>query len=365
MGDKSTSRGLYFRDSRVHSWRWQPILEKWGHLRVFVDPKVLKTATFLIVNGEPDSTVLFVGVSLWNPRVPVGYEHYAVTTKHSVKNKDVFIRFNLKGGGMHDQPTNPHDWIPHPDTDLALLPIKFPIDDFDVGFVWDYEVSKEKDFLITYGTEDKKQSLFRYGMGDEVFTVGLFEGHYGENIAQPGVRFGHIALKPAQGEKIVAEMESGKYVPIDAFLIEVAAMKGQSGSPVFLRPWVEDTREEQRPMTEYNFLIGMIQGFYPAKQDAQIEGKNAEISVNIGLGIVIPSQYIVEMLMEGSLVKQREERLQKIRDEAEKSKIKPSMASISKTSNSNGPPLTSEAFEDALKRASRKISQPESGSDET
>lgn len=295
---------------------------------MFIDPDYLKTATFLVENGDPISTVFFVRMPLFMPRVPVGYDNFAVTTFHSVKNRQVSIRFNLKQGGSFDKPIDSNDWIPHPDTDLCIHPIKFPLDDYDVKFIDSYEASHNRDYLIaiephpylTGAGSDKTTLMHRYGVGDEVFSIGLFAGLPGENKAQPAARFGHIALKPASGEKILADIGGGQYEPIDAFLVEIAALRGQSGSPVFLRPWIRsEERTEKRPLGEYNFLIGMVQGFYPSEHEARIQGRKFNITVETGLCIVIPTQQIVGMLMEDSLVKEREKRLQDIRDEKAKS----------------------------------------------
>ena len=66
-------------------------LKIWEHLRLFINPELLKTAAFLVVNGEADSTLFFV--KLYN------HVHYAVTASHAVKNRTVSIRFNLTNGG--------------------------------------------------------------------------------------------------------------------------------------------------------------------------------------------------------------------------------------------------------------------------
>lgn len=362
--DKSV---LYFRDMRVNSWRWRPLIEKYGHLRMFIDPDYLKTATFLVEDGDPASTVFFIRVPLWNLRVPSGYDYFAVTTKHSVEDIEVAIRFNLKRGGMHDEPTNPGDWILHPETDVAILPIEFPLDEYDLMFIDTYEISAERDYLIsvvddprsgrTVNPPDEKLLLHRYGVGDEVYSIGLFPGR---GITQPAARFGHISLSPAPGEKIIAYVGRHGEIPIDAFLIEIATMKGQSGSPVFLRPWVREERDKPRPLWEYNFLVGMIQGFYPVEHDARIQGRKFKLTVDTGLGIVIPSQSIIEMLMEDSLVKRREEKLQKMREEKAAAQIKPESASRT-TPSAQG--FTQESFEEALRRASRKL--PDEGKEES
>lgn len=355
---------LYFRDSRVHSWPWKPLIEKYGHLRMFIDPDYLKSATFIVKDGDPVSTVFFVRMPLYNPRVPVSYDNFAVTTQHSVKDNEVSIRFNLKSGGLYDEPINPNDWIHHTETDISILPVKFPVEDYDVKFIDSYEMARDKDYLISIDERLYEMNLkpgdislmHRYGVGDEVFSIGLFAGLAGEKIAQPAARFGHIALKPAEGEKIIADVGGGQYKPIDAFLIEIAALRGQSGSPVFLRPWVSDERTITRPIWEYNFLIGMVQGFYPIEHEARIQERKFNITVETGLCIVITTRPIAEMLMEDSLVKDRKERLEKIREEKAKSVIKPQALSISKP---DGQGITQEGFGEASRRASRKTSVPD------
>lgn len=345
-----------FQDVRWNSWRWRPLLDKWGSIKMLIDPRILKTATFLVVNDEPSSTVFLIR---WLILTDV-YAYYAVTTRHSLSNSVVSIRFNLKSGGTEDQAFLAADWIQHPSTDVAVLPLPpdLPLDSYDLSFVSPFDFARNKNHLVemlaSHDDVGPGTLMLPYGTGDEIYSIGLFEGHTGENLAQPLARFGHIALKPAEGEKIFAEINRGDLTPIDAFLVEMATWRGQSGSPVFLH--VPLTLEEE--LTEEfaepkDYLIGMVQGFYPGIQDVQINGKDATLSpLQMGIGIVIPVRDIEEVLMQKQLEEQRK-KLEK--DKQQKPKLRPSAASIRKEAD-----MTKESFEDVLKRVSRKTSEPDS-----
>jgi hypothetical protein len=115
-------------------------------------------------------------------------------------------------------------------------------------------------------------------------------------------------MKPAPGQTIPAEIEGDlDLVRIEAFLVEMAAWKGQSGSPVFLRPFANDDRTLDSSQYELSLLVGMIQGFYPGEQDVKINGSDATLSpLNMGIGIVVPSRDIRELLMDKGLKAKRE-----------------------------------------------------------
>lgn len=361
MGDNASTSVLAFHDKRWNSWRWRPILEKWGHLSVLINPDLLKTTAFLVANRGPIGTVFFVDMPLREVSLD-GHFFYAVTTLHTVADEDVSIRFNLKGGGVKDVPVSRHDWIPHGATDLAILPIShLPTWDYDIEFVFSVLMVETTDYLIsTEVSPNQIQHQHAYGVGDEVFSIGLFAGFGGEKVAQPAARFGHIALVPEKGEKISAKippLHRKKLIPIDAFLVEIAAWQGQSGSPVFMRPWVDEKRSKDRPISELNFLVGMIQGVYGIKQDVRINNREATIEpANMGLGIVIPSKDIKDLLMEDTVVKARKKMYEERRKTPE---AKPMPLSVpSKRQRKREGEITRTGFEDALKRASRKA--PES-----
>lgn len=333
------SLSLAFQDVRWNSWRWRPILERWGALPVFINPAIIDTAAQLVVNGTPDSTIFFVRMPLELDSSAWGYSYYGITTRHSVEGNAVAIRFKLsrherdeffqlKPRGTEDKDIDPGDWIIHPDTDLAILPIEFSLDRYVMEFVTQFQIVDSSTYLMAdKPRKDTTRFMHRYGVGDEVFSIGLFEGQTTVNNAQSVARFGHIAFQPQQGEKIFARVAPtpSELTPIDAFLVEMATWPGQSGSPVFLCPWPREERSGHSPLSEINFLVGMIQGFYPAEQRVEIDGCPAYLSpVNMGIGVAIPSKDILSFLTsEGFLTKRK----QMLHDKQQNPKIKPEMAS--------------------------------------
>lgn len=285
---------------------------------MFINPDLLKTAAILVVNGAPDSTIFFARLPITydlNNSTSWGYAHYGITTRHSVENLDVSIRFNLKGyyrnpldlsvkrRGTKDEPVNRADWIFVRDTDdytdLAIVPIEFPLNDYEMEFIQPYQIVEGKNYLMSAEiSPNQRQMSHRYGVGDEVFSIGLFYHQSTEQEAQSVVRFGHIAFQPADGEKILAKVyrDRNDLVAIDSYLVEMVAWPGQSGSPVFLRPWPREERSVNTPLWEMNFLVGMVQGFYPGEQDFTINGSPFTLPLNMNIGIVIPSKDIMDLL---------------------------------------------------------------------
>lgn len=270
---------------------------------MFINPFILKTATFLIVDDKPCSTVFFV---LWNLGDGVS-ARYAVTTRHSIDSPIVGIRFNLMGGGTEPQYFAAEEWIKHPSTDVAVLPLELPLNRYDIDYVRLHFFASRENLLVWPEPGERPYGAdWPYGTGDEVFTVGLFEGHTGQRLAQPVARFGHIALKPSAGEKILAEIDPPDLTPINALLVEMAVWNGQSGSPVFLRVPMTTPSRMLDNLESYH-LIGMVQGFYPGEQDVRINSQAATLSpLQMGIGIVIPAEDIREALWQEPLKEQRE-----------------------------------------------------------
>lgn len=305
---------------------------------MFIDPAIIDTSAQLVINGTPDSTIFFVRMPLKPDSSSMGYSYYGVTTRHSVEGSRVAIRFKLsryerdeffqlKPRETEDIEINPDDWIPSLETDLAVLPIEFPLDQYVIDFVTQFQIVDSSKYLMAdKPRKDETRYMHRYGVGDEVFSIGLFEGSTTVSNGQSVARFGHIAFQPQQGEKIFASVnpKPNDLAPIDAFLVEMATWPGQSGSPVFLCPWPREDRSEQAPLYEMNFLVGMIQGFYPREQPVQIDGCPSYLSpMNMGIGIVIPSKDILNFLTSEEFLIRRK---QQLHNKQQNPKIRPQMA---------------------------------------
>lgn len=133
------------------------------------------------------------------------------------------------------------------------------------------------------------------GHGTEVFITGLFVKHYGQIKNIPIVRIGNIAAMPE--EQI--DFKAGRF---DAYLIEARSIGGLSGSPVFVNLEKIYSHRGQlrirRKGTEH-YLLGMMLGHWDAGASALDEAKADTTDfqrVNMGIGIVVPIEKIIEVI---------------------------------------------------------------------
>ncbi len=139
-----------------------------------------------------------------------------------------------------------------------------------------------------------------------MFFPGLFSPHYGRDKNLPIVRTGTIAAMPL--EKLPV-----RYGYIDAYLVQARSIAGLSGSPVFVRmdPRKADEHWARRvvagPTPKYG-LLGLIRGHFEAEaeKDATADAINAE-AFNMGIGIVVPVEKIVETLLHPEFVEKYDE----------------------------------------------------------
>jgi hypothetical protein len=284
-------------------------LERWGYLRVFLDPDIFKSVGFIVEGTERLGTVFFVRVPLSEGNSLFGEDYYAITANH-VLTPDSFLRLPLKGQqGWKDEPFLLADWIRYRERDIAILPLTLSLSDYDIKPIPMRELIADRDYILAGGKPPvETEPAFHWGTGEEVYTVGLFDQDIGPKLERPIARFGHVALRPAEGELLSIEIDEDEVVEAEAFLVEMASWPGQSGSPIFLRPWVDETRGlENRPHWEFNFLIGMVQGFYPGgEQDVKIQSVDLRLSgLNMGISVAIPSWGIHSALMDQELKNRR------------------------------------------------------------
>jgi hypothetical protein len=294
------------------------ILAERGGVPVIVDGGYRRCTAFLLAdmkNAETEhyerdivGTVFFLSVPHdFSAREDHGFTVYAVTAIHNIKNcaedKRIYIRVNKTDGGYKDIETKESDWIPSVETDIAIriMPAG-ELEGTDADWL-------QYDFIAPYDT-GAYTSLYE---GDEIFSIGLFAGFYGTQRIQPIVRFGKIALQPY--EQVAAQLDptSDALTPIDAYLVEVTAWGGQSGSPVFA--YFPPGRVQGMSASEYErferrlpCLMGIIQGGYPYEIKAQ-SADDVKLKLNAGIAIVIPAQKIIDTLMRKEFVEDRERAL--------------------------------------------------------
>lgn len=200
---------------------------------------------------------------------------------------------NLKNGGSRLIRTPIDKWIFHPEesnVDVAAL---------------NWAPSEETfDYLnlpIAYaGTEDiiSKENV---GLGDDVFLVGLFASHSGSQRNLPIIRVGNIAAMPE--EKVYTR----KYGYIDAYLIEARSIGGLSGSPVFvymgdMRKMGKTTRLGRQGLPLL-YWLGLMHGHFALSE--------AELQINMGIAIVVPTWKILEVINQEVFMKAREKVIEK------------------------------------------------------
>lgn len=303
---------------------------------------------------------------------------YVVTNWHVIEAaKTPVIRFNRKDGRVESIPTKLEDWFRHPDgDDVAVLPL-----DIDYETLHVLSIGIEQ-FVTPQLIVDED-----IGIGDDTVMIGRFVNHEGKQRNSPAVRFGNIAMMAH--EKI--QMESG--LEQEAFLVEVRSLPGYSGSAVVIyspcamndmsirrsgKTRSEDEAEREKEKQEKGmlippypirftnakgpFLLGV--DFCHIHRKATVrernEAKSQEgwfIKENTGMAGVIPAWKIAEILNGEELETMRREDDRKLTEKRKKSAA--SLDSVDEDSPRRV--FSKQDFEQALKRASRRLPASKSG----
>ena len=333
---------------------------------MYVPDEVRKSVVFL-GHKNPDGMYELAGTAFYAARI-MGLDRppfvsaegegfiYLITAKHVIDGirdrggNRVGVRVNYKGGNARWLNSNIDDWLFHPtesdSVDVAIFRTNMP-DEFD-------HMSMPLPLIAT----DEIIKATRIGIGDEVFLAGLFVHHYGTQKNIPIIRVGNIAAMPEE------PVEVRRFGLMDAYLIEARSLGGISGSPVFVhipairaKSLVKDTQTKLDPTGTAFFLLGLMHGHWDemyTDEDAIVEDAEKLKSINTGIAIVVPATKILEVINQPMIRKDEEKKVR----EARKKNLP--------TSDNLEPerPFTQEGFTDALKRASRKTSQPESETNE-
>jgi hypothetical protein len=292
-----------------------------------------------------------------------GEEHgrnfaYLVTAKHileqiqrEIGNGSFVIRANKTDGTSIEFGARLDHWAFHtdPTVDVAISIFSPPLKlNLDVRFIM------IPNFLSEEGIQ--KHGI---GSGDEVYMAGLFTKASGSSQNMPIVRMGSIALMPKEP---IIHGDS----PIEAYLIESRSIGGLSGSPAFVSatvplPYLPDPdnpdHTEMLWTSGQTFFLGMVRGHWDVPPNRTfLESEK----VNMGISVIVPAKKIKEVLFMPEQVEQRRTIEAKRRAEDES-------AALDTGFTGNEPEFTKEDFENALKRASRRIQPlpPDEGKSKT
>jgi hypothetical protein len=268
---------------------------------------------------------------------------YFVTAAHVAKGlsgRPIYFLVNRRGGGVTGISSLWTDqWWVHPTdktADVVVVPIGLQADA-------DIKGVTVRDFV----TQDDFTSK-RVGVGDETFMTGLFTEAPGITRNMPIVRNGNIAMLP--DEPIQTELGHA-----NVYLVEARSIGGLSGSPVFVRAVNESDDPPSRDSVRGLKLLGLMHGHWDIKES---EMNKAAIShdrkrgVNLGIGIVTPAAKISEIINSPHALETRMEFEEML---VRKMKSIPGTDSTKKEKVEDRTQFTKVYFENALKKASRKI----------
>lgn len=226
---------------------------------------------------------------------------YVVTAAHAVEGfrrhgLQMYIRSNLTNGGVREDSWVGARWFSHPGpqpTDVAVAPIDFlPEEEFQALRLRSNPPGKD-----ICATSQVLQGN-NVGLGDEVFIVGLFRSHYGQQRNVPIIRIGNLAMM--RGEPVETH-----YGATDAYLVEARSIGGLSGSPVFVHHPLPNP-----PGATRFWLLGLMHGHFDIKnlnEDIIVDSLGGvSAGINTGVGVVIPVEKILETLDQPELVEKRQ-----------------------------------------------------------
>ena len=299
--------------------------------------------------GEAHATGFFVSV----PSKRKGRYLYFATALHvaeGLRDKDIHITVNKRGGGTTEiLAMDPPNWYMHPTDktcDLALAAvIPNPQADCD-------------DIPIEHMLTREAIDEFSIGIGDEVYSVGLFTEVDNTSKNIPILRHGNISMMPTE------PIQTGKGFS-DVYLIEARSIGGMSGSPVFVRPsgkipvqvLPDGSIETLLALRDRTKLLGVIHGHWDVREtdiNSYPINQDRKRGVNYGVAIVVPAIKLIETLNREDLVDFRMKC-----DEVMKKRGVPGMDSAKQEATEESERLfTQEDFTAALKQASRKVGKP-------
>jgi hypothetical protein len=239
--------------------------------------------------------------------------YYVVTAKHVLGDganrflPDVALRLNLKDRSqlqsydfvrlpVIDEQGNLL-WMDDPDnpsSDVAILPFLPDLNKFDF-------LAIGTDLFLTNETAKKEH----FSEGDSLYFVGLLPQYYGEKMNYPVVRKGSVAL--ITDEPI--DTPTGKQ---NAYIAEITAWPGNSGSPVFVN--LAGTREGALRLGESFALIGILQGYYFNKQNVLVTETARMLAgddSNIGISFVVPADTLLKVLKSAKAQRLRDDELRR------------------------------------------------------
>lgn len=241
---------------------------------------------------------------------------YLVTAAHVARKlgSDPFVvRQNDQSGAARLHHVDNAVWHYHddPGVDVAVMRYEGP------DWITSAQILPIGEFL-----DPARAEHWDVGPGDAVYLIGLFYLHVGKRRHLPIVHAGQISLMPSDDKIPVDKGDgSGDTEEVSAYLVELQALAGASGSPVMIRPTLRHVVEDQRDGNPSlalaegrDFLLGIWVAAWPGKPDKFLSGVTGHGSVTwvpVGIGVVIPCDRIIEILSKWDLMTERRQAMAK------------------------------------------------------
>lgn len=236
----------------------------------------------------------------------LGYR-YVVTAAHAIdgfqkRGLRLYIRSNLANGGVREDSWDGARWYSHPGpepTDVAVAPVDFlPAEEFKA-----LVLRTDPPCGDICATSEVMQANI-IGLGDEVFIVGLFRSHYGQQRNVPIIRIGNLSM-------MLGEPVNTGYGQTEAYLVEARSIGGLSGSPVFVHVPLLNP-----PGATRYWLLGLMHGHFDIEnlnEDTVVDDRGATGGINSGIGVIIPVEKILETIYQPELVEYRKKGAAEVR----------------------------------------------------
>lgn len=283
----------------------------------------LEEASLMRVPDMALKCVVFLGKMDNGPFVPFGTAFlvsreeanlvfaYLVTCDHvldDINSETIYVKMNRVAGESDIRTIERSKWLKHPNPGRRLVDLAVCQIYFQPGYHDLVPVPLTPENLLSASTIAEED----IGIGDDVFTVGLFTRHAETKRNVPIVRGGIISLM--LGEPI---WDGSKYM--DGYLVEVRSIGGLSGSPVFaqLPPYrsreLTETTHEISKSKRTHYLMGMIQGHFEIQNSEDLIKLDDKIGAktNAGIAAVVPIEKIVETIDQSYFLKIRAEEVEK------------------------------------------------------
>jgi len=256
------------------------------------------TAFFVHVPSRPQSNVSWV---------------YLVTARHVIEDADsdvIHIRVNKTKEGFHEFPTTRDQWLTHDTADVAAILFQPAQDEArDLGhrtIPLDIFVSGGPDYKYE-GSPFGQAGGLPVSIGHEVFFLGLFVQHYGQERNLPVARFGRISRMPGL-IRLPRSRGTSSFETV-AYLAECHSWGGHSGSPTFwLHPMVRERRQTIE-IGNFQAFLGLVSAHYEIPREAKVVGDvvgKIETDINAGIAVITPAEAIRQLLMRDDFVAKRE-----------------------------------------------------------